>query len=57
MSEPLKLVIPVAVKRLQRAYVDGDESVVNQEVALMKTAGDHLNILSCVHTEIDANFL
>lgn len=54
MSESSKP-IPVAVKRVLRTYVD--DGSIEREVALMKTAGDNLNILSCVHTEMNDDFL
>ena len=46
---------PVAVKRVNRGRVD--ESVFQQEEKLLKTAGNHPNILSCIHTEMNAEFL
>ncbi len=35
----------VAIKRIQRSYVEGDESIIKHEVDLMITVGHHPNIL------------
>jgi len=48
--------MPVAVKRLLIDHV-GDSTQLRQEVENMKKAGNHLNILRCIHTETDCDFL
>ena len=46
---------PVAVKRVEKCRVD--ESIVRWEEEILKLANNHPNILSYIHTEIDAEFL
>jgi len=47
----------VAIKRIQKSYVEGDESIVKHEVNLMLKVGHHPNILRYIHSEIDINYL
>ena len=47
----------VAIKRIQRSYVEGDESIIKHEVDLLITVGHHPNILRYIHSEMDINYL
>lgn len=47
----------VAIKRIQRSYVEGDESIIKHEVDLMLKVGNHPNILRYIHSEMDINYL
>lgn len=47
--------IPVAVKRIEKGRVD--EFLIHLEVELMKTAGNHPNILRVIRMEMDDYFL
>jgi len=48
---------PVAIKRLDRIYDKDKSAIQQQEIELMKKAGDHHNIVGWIHKELDANFL
>jgi len=48
---------PVAIKRLYRIYDERQFAIQQQEVDLMKAAGDHPNILGYIHKEMNADFL
>ena len=46
----------VAIKRIVNDLLDKSTNI-QQEVELMKTAGNHPNILRIIHTEMDNDFL
>ncbi len=48
---------PVAIKRVQRNYGEDESAIMQREVDLMKKAGGHSNIVECIHTEMNAEFL
>jgi len=45
---------PVAIKRLERLYDKDKFAIQQREIELMKTVGDHPNVLRCIHTEMNA---
>ena len=47
----------VAIKRIQKSYVENDERIVKHEVGLMLKVGHHPNILRYIHSEMDINYL
>jgi len=48
---------PVAIKRLERIYDKERSAIQNREVENMKTVGNHPNILGCIHTVMNPEFL
>jgi len=47
----------VAIKRIQRSYLENDESIVKKEVELLLKVDYHPNILHYIHLEMDINYL
>ncbi len=45
---------PVAVKRLEKSI---DDSTIEQEVKNMQMAGDHPNIVSFIHSEMNDEYV
>jgi len=48
---------PVAVKRIQKIYVNDNTSTAKHEVEMMQKAANHPNVLRYIFFEMDANFL